>query len=466
METEPIQSSRYHFVWRWHFYAGLIVSPILLLLAATGGLYLFERELDGLLHPRAAHVASAGAAAVPVSVQEAAVRAAYPGAVIGRYAAPVAAGRAAEWGVSTPTGEGLAVFVDPATARITGVVPDAQRLTHILSTLHGELMLGPLGDWLVELAASWGFILLVSGVYLWWPRPSRKAGVLAPRLGAKGRALWRDLHAVPAFWIAPAIAFLILTGLPWSGVWGGNLAKLGTVEALAPVMAPTPNFTRFPDAPPHHAPSEAALKDHPFAEELPWAVRKAGLPIVLVHAGHDHAVSAPPQARFAVDDLLGMAAARGMTGPGLRIFYPQGETGVFSASFVPDQAQRQRTLHVDPRDGAILADIGWAQYSPLGKAVEFGVMTHLGRQFGLVNQLVLALACLGLIGVIGLGLWMWLRRRPPGKLGAPPASPQRGRAGPVLAIMLALGVAFPLAGASIAALALGDWLWKRARAAR
>ncbi len=35
----------YRAVWRWHFYAGLIVIPFLISLAVTGGLYLFKDEI-------------------------------------------------------------------------------------------------------------------------------------------------------------------------------------------------------------------------------------------------------------------------------------------------------------------------------------------------------------------------------------------------------------------------------------
>src|SRR3954452_12433670 len=37
-------------VWRWHFYAGLLVIPFMLLLAVTGGIYLFHDEIDAVLH--------------------------------------------------------------------------------------------------------------------------------------------------------------------------------------------------------------------------------------------------------------------------------------------------------------------------------------------------------------------------------------------------------------------------------
>ena len=36
--------------WRWHFYAGLLVLPFLVLLAVTGGIYLFRQELDPIIH--------------------------------------------------------------------------------------------------------------------------------------------------------------------------------------------------------------------------------------------------------------------------------------------------------------------------------------------------------------------------------------------------------------------------------
>ncbi|MBS0583085.1 MAG: PepSY domain-containing protein [Proteobacteria bacterium] len=39
-------SSLYRAVWRWHFVAGLLVLPVLVLLAVTGGLYLFKPELS------------------------------------------------------------------------------------------------------------------------------------------------------------------------------------------------------------------------------------------------------------------------------------------------------------------------------------------------------------------------------------------------------------------------------------
>ena len=44
--------SLYKGVWRWHFIAGLLVLPLLVMMAITGGLYRFQPELDHLAYHR------------------------------------------------------------------------------------------------------------------------------------------------------------------------------------------------------------------------------------------------------------------------------------------------------------------------------------------------------------------------------------------------------------------------------
>src|SRR3954465_13469862 len=53
----------YRVVWRWHFYAGMIISLPLIVVAATGALYIFKDEVEGVLHPGVLYVAPAGGAA-------------------------------------------------------------------------------------------------------------------------------------------------------------------------------------------------------------------------------------------------------------------------------------------------------------------------------------------------------------------------------------------------------------------
>ncbi|MGX1801745.1 PepSY domain-containing protein, partial [Brevundimonas naejangsanensis] len=41
-KAPDMMSGAYRAVWRWHFYAGVLVMPFLMLLTLTGGLYLFK----------------------------------------------------------------------------------------------------------------------------------------------------------------------------------------------------------------------------------------------------------------------------------------------------------------------------------------------------------------------------------------------------------------------------------------
>src|SRR5262245_24721947 len=42
--------------WRWHFYAGMIVGPILFVIAGTGALYIFKDEIERAVYPELLNV--------------------------------------------------------------------------------------------------------------------------------------------------------------------------------------------------------------------------------------------------------------------------------------------------------------------------------------------------------------------------------------------------------------------------
>jgi uncharacterized iron-regulated membrane protein len=430
----------------------LFVAPVLVILAVTGGAYLFEREIEAILYRDAVLVEPARDTFAP-GAQEAAVLAAFPGARPLRYLAAPAAGRAAEWTVTDSGGKTITAFVDPGRAVVTGLVSEDTRLMSVFRRMHGELMVGRVGDLAVELAASWTMLMLVTGLFLWWPRRQGPWGVLLPRTRAGSRTFWRDLHAVPAAWNLPLVAFLVLSGLPWSGFWGEQLARLGTIESLAPALAPTPNFGAPPDGPAHHeATSQGTATDDAIDQGLPWPVRSSTLP---------RAEAIATEGTIDIDDVVLLARSRGMDAPGLQVIYPGAGREVFTASFVPDRAQQQRTLHIDPASGAVLQDVGWSDYSPLGRAVEFGVMVHTGRQFGPANQWLLAVSCLVVVVSVAAGVTLWWRRRPR-RLHSLPSSRAvlQGRPlpGRIVACIVALGLLLPLAGLSILALAALQYL--------
>ncbi|HEY0698532.1 MAG TPA: PepSY domain-containing protein, partial [Micromonospora sp.] len=121
---------------------------------------------------------------------------------------------------------------------------------------------------------------------------------------------------------------------------------------------------------------------------------------------------------------------------------------------------------VDPATGTVVARSDFADWPLLAQLSKLGVQAHMGRLFGLVNQILLAALAIGLVCVIVWGYRMWWQRRPTradhrASVGTPPA---RGawRRLPVWAILLgvplvaAVGWALPLFGIPLAAFLLVD----------
>ncbi len=125
-----------------------------------------------------------------------------PGGVLKQYIAPRTPETAALFRVNAGD-NAIMVAVDPYTAEALGAWPRRDGWYDFAETIHGSLMIGTVGDRLIEIACGFGIVLIITGLYLWWPRDKKVAGgVLAPNLALKGRMLWKSLHQVVGFWSA------------------------------------------------------------------------------------------------------------------------------------------------------------------------------------------------------------------------------------------------------------------------
>ncbi|WP_246088566.1 PepSY-associated TM helix domain-containing protein [Phreatobacter stygius] len=457
--TQAVSSSAalYRTVWRWHFYAGLVVAPFMLILAVTGAIYLFNDEINDIVY-RQQRLVPPSTQSVPLSQMITAALADDPEARATRIDTPREAGRSAEVFVTPATGAPRRVFVDPGTGQVLGSYVYARTLVGFADLAHGSLLLGDFGDGIVELAACWGFILMVTGLYLWWPRGQRRlGGVVFPRWRLGGRRFWKDWHAVIGMWTALLVMFLILTGLPWATVWG-DLLRRGT--DLAGIGYPVSHRL-------HGAlPGSAATVKQASTGAAPWTIAHAPMPQSDPHAhhgGHGAPAEAATTAAIGIDAAVAILAREGMMSP-YRLSLPRDARGAFVAFTYPDQPETQRTISIDQYSGRILGDVGFADYGWAAKAVELGVQIHMGNYFGRLNQIVMLIPCLGIIVLSVTGPIMWWRRRPKGKLGAPRALAPAGMRSVAL-IILALGLVFPLAGASLIVVLTGERLvgWIAAR---
>lgn len=252
----------YNTVWRWHFYAGLFCIPFIILLSITGAIYLFKPQYEAFQNsdynnlPVTNVVAgkvgisnlSATENAKSTKLQVLAALAAVADSDFNAYQLPQTAQAAAQV-MLVKNGNLYRVFVNPFNLQVLKIEREDDKLMTLIHHLHGQLLLGDRGSNIVELAASWAIVMIITGLFLWWPRNLNSlAGILYPRLTSsivirngqqvKSRLFWRDLHAVIGFWVSFLTLFLLISGLPWAKSWGGILKELRNVNSTMQVKTP------------------------------------------------------------------------------------------------------------------------------------------------------------------------------------------------------------------------------------
>lgn len=457
-------------VWRWHFYAGLLVIPVIVILSLSGIVYLFKPQIDSVFYGRLRDVEPRGATLSYVK-QLAAVKSALPGASVTSLGPPPTAERSTQFGVTTRDKRDWTVFVDPYTGRVLGHRDNRRYLPGIALDIHGSLLTsrfmddeGTWGDRLIELATSWALVLVVTGMYLWWPRGRRRSlrRALTPRLRARSlRVRWRDVHAVTGVAFSFVFLFFLVTGLAWTGVWGQKYKQVATELG-----------STYPPGTLDGVPSRT-VEDVVKGGKPAWAA--GGLPVAPSagagggrpgHSGHnDHvrlrAIRWNPKDGAPLDAVVARAQQMGMA-PGTTIAFPYDRTSSYAVSLFPDNdvqpnqnALKERFAFVDQYTAKPVGDFRYGQFGAMAKATDLGIALREGRQFGIWNQLGALLGTLALLLSCATATVMWRKRRPRG-IGAPRRAPNRELGAGVVAITLGLGILFPLLGISIVALLIFD----------
>ncbi len=446
----------YRTLWRWHFYAGLWCIPFVILLALTGSMYLFKPQFEAWQDRAFESVAFTGPRIGPAAEVATALRA-VPEAKFAEYElphAPQAAGRV--W-LRSAEGEKVRVVVQPVTGEVLDVVKDKSRPMQVIHDFHGELLLGDGGSLFVELAACWAIVMVLSGLYMWWPRSAKGfAGVLYLRLGQGKRIFWRDLHAVTGIWISVLALFLLFSGLPWTGVWGKAFKEVRQLTCTAAVKQ---DWAQSRNGERQEALAGAAVGE-PASDE------HAG------HEGHDAAAmsesAAAPANTVTLDAVVDKVAPLNWVAPVL--VTPPGAKGPKWAgkarkgppswkvrSDAQNRPQRQ-SLQVDARTGEVSRHETFADKHVIDKVVGVGVAAHEGQLFGAWNQALGVLTAAGLVLLSVSGVVMWWRRRPEGRLGAPLPPLEAAQYGKgLVAIIVVLGVFLPVLGASLLLVGCIEW---------
>uniref|UniRef100_UPI000DE2F66D PepSY-associated TM helix domain-containing protein n=1 Tax=Nonomuraea lactucae TaxID=2249762 RepID=UPI000DE2F66D len=334
-----------------------------------------------------------------------------------------------------PPSTKLAVFVDPHTAQVRGTLESyggsgALPVRAWISHLHRNLHLGEPGRLYSELAASWLWVVALGGLLLWLSRRRRSGQrvrlLVAPESGATGLRRSLSWHGSAGLWAVTGLLFLSATGLTWSTYAGDN------VDALrAALNWTTPSL------------SSGGGGDHS------------------AHAGAGHAPAATSDA--GVDAVVRAAAGAGLSGP-LEIVWPGVAGGSYVVKEVQNQVpQRLDQVAVDPATARVTGELRFADHPLAAKLARWGIDGHMGRLFGLANQILLAALAAGLMFLIVYGYRMWWQRRPARGFAQPYRRGAWRRVhwavlAPLAVVVVAAGVFVPLLGVSLAAFLLIDVL--------
>lgn len=452
-----VLAQRKSLFWRIHLWAAFIATPFALIGALTGILYIFTPQIESVLHGHLDQVKPEQSRLSLDALVALAQRAAPEGAPlhytvtpeqadqsVRAYFGPAGASprkamaadsehaehQAAGMKEGTPATakkagmdhripQGTIVYLNPYSGEVLGSHGEMDRFSTWSKRLHSSLLQGNDWRWMLELSTSWILVMLLTGVYLWWPRGGQHA---LPQTGLNGRVGWRQWHAFSGVLLSVIALVILTTGLTWSRQAGQQIKAAADWMGQGSPQAPKDLRTQA-------QPGQALL-----GWQQVWENTQAQAPDV------SYQITPPKH-----------------TNEPWRI-----------ANFDRSQPTKRFTMLMDGHSGQALYYHGWESFTAFNKATAIGIPFHRG-EFGWWNQALLLVFGLGVLWWLVSGWVMFFKRNRQGVLGLPRVMPGALRQVPVMAWLTAcvLLVGMPVWAWSVGAVILAEaWLAWRSPQAR
>lgn len=187
-----------------HRWAGVIAGLVILFLAITGGVLVFQQTQDRWLNPQLyPSEASTVENRVPVTAALEEVSRQHPDLRVQGIRLP-----RDEHDALALLGGNRMVHCDPRTGSILGIRPRMGLWWQTFVKLHVNLMLGYTGGLIVEIATWITLVLALTGLWLWWP-----LRIFGFRKGASFRRFNLDLHSAAGLYSSLFLIVVCVTGL-------------------------------------------------------------------------------------------------------------------------------------------------------------------------------------------------------------------------------------------------------------
>lgn len=195
---------------KWHVWMGIFAGSILVIVAITGSLLVFEQELDTLLNPELFEFEQ-GQDRLTYQQAIEAVSNAHPDWEIKSIFRMTDRNDAYQVIYSDDFRQAI---VNPYTGEVTGTRIYAKTTMGVIRNLHRTLLIPTIGRYIVGFASIFMVILMITGLRLWIPKHwSRLKEKLTIKKGASFKRQNYDLHQSMGFYFSPFISLISLTGV-------------------------------------------------------------------------------------------------------------------------------------------------------------------------------------------------------------------------------------------------------------
>lgn len=370
-----------------HLVTGVAVALVVLLMSVTGVVLTYQRQLTELANrDYRSDAAARGARPLDVEALLATVRAQDPDFQPSSLTLKPDPAEPAVLG----QGRRGRLYVDRYTGQVLG--DGSGKTSAFLQTMmEWHRWLGRGGEHrelgkAITGACNLAFLFLVlSGIYLWWPRnwsPRAVRNVVWFRGGLQGKARDFNWHNVIGLWSWIPLVVVVASGVVISYGWAGDLVYRVVGEQPA---------RRGGGGPGGHGPGEGAPGPREASAEE---------------------VQAPGEGRR-VDELIAIAGADTPDWQSLTVSLSGPTPGPVRISIDRSpggQPARRLDLEIDPVSGDVVARRGHGDLTPGQRLRGWLRFAHTGEVYGFVGQTIAGLASAGAAFLVWTGLALSWRR--------------------------------------------------------
>lgn len=203
-----------------HLWLGLGSGLIVFIVALTGSLLVFEKEIDQFLNPEFYTVNTIGSTKKTLDYCTTVLEKDYSVKKISRISTYNDPMRTIVIVGKNKDKEAQIFSMDPYTGKVLGTVLQKNRFYSIVLSLHRQLLLDDVGEMITGISCLIFVFMLISGLILWWPKKMKN---LKQRLTVKWSASFKrvnwDFHSTFGFYSFLVLLIISLTGLTWSFKW-------------------------------------------------------------------------------------------------------------------------------------------------------------------------------------------------------------------------------------------------------